>query len=58
MSPVARYCGLFEAHDLTPEAFARRMLVSSPNLCLLVMEAIGSWPSSEPELAALQRLYP
>jgi len=29
-----------------------------PRLCLEVMEIIGSWPSSEPELSMLQRVWP
>ena len=27
-----------------------------PALCVEVLDTIGSWPSSEPELASLQRI--
>jgi hypothetical protein len=37
---------------------ARIVKVRQPATCLRVMEAIGSWPSSEPELAALQAVWP
>jgi hypothetical protein len=29
-----------------------------PSQCVDVLDAIGSWPSSEPELAALQKAWP
>lgn len=56
-SAVADYCKLYASSGKTPEEFARRMLAHMPNLCLQVLEIIGSWPSSEPELAALQKAY-
>lgn len=57
-SPVARYLAELAASELDARAFARWALVHRAWLCLQVMEVIGSWPSSEPELAALQAVYP
>lgn len=38
-------------------AFAYHMLAVNRELCTMVMDAIGSWPSSEVELRELQRCY-
>jgi hypothetical protein len=57
VNPVADYCARFKASGLDVRAFARRMLIREPDLCLRVLETIGSWPSSEPELAALQSAF-
>lgn len=57
MNPVATYCEAFAKGHRTPIDFARYMRAIHPDLCLRVIEEIGSWPSSEPELAALQRIY-
>lgn len=46
---VAQGMGLAEA--------ARRVAALNPGLALDVIEEIGSWPSGEPELAALQRVW-
>lgn len=51
---VSRYCRLYSASGKTPAAFAGWARVHIPALCLAVLEIIGSWPSSEPELRALQ----
>ncbi len=40
--------------DSLPEA-VRKTRTVSPELALQVLETIGSWPSSEPILAELQR---
>ena len=37
---------------------ARRVKVRFPSICLQCMEQIGSWPSSERELNALQQVWP
>lgn len=58
MTPAAKYLDRFERSTKTPDAFARWAVVHLPNLCLQVLEQIGSWQSSEPELAALQRVWP
>lgn len=39
-------------------AAARTVKLRSKGLCLAAMEQIGSWPSSEKELAALQQVWP
>jgi hypothetical protein len=36
---------------------ARRFCIAHPDVALCIMEEIGNWPSSEPELAALQRVW-
>jgi hypothetical protein len=36
---------------------ARETVSKHPELCARVMDAIGSWSSSEPELAALQLVW-
>jgi hypothetical protein len=55
MNAVARYCDLFKKSGKTPAAFARFALAHYYELCHDVLNLIGCWPSSEPELAALQR---
>lgn len=35
---------------------ARHFKIAYPLKCMRVLEDIGNWPSSEPELAALQRV--
>lgn len=57
-NPVPRYVAMFKASGKTPHEFACWAKARHKSLCLEVMEMIGSWPSSEPELAALQRLWP
>ena len=52
---VARYCELFRKSGKTPANFARFALTHYAELCHDVLNLIGCWPSSEPELAALQR---
>lgn len=51
---VADYCRAFTASGLEPLAFARRMRASNRTLCDYVLDCIGCWPCSEPELRALQ----
>lgn len=51
---VADYCRAFTASGLAPLAFARRMRASNRTLCDYVLDCIGCWPCSEPELRALQ----
>lgn len=41
--------------DLRPAA--RAIVRQDPDLALEVIETIGSWPSSEPELRALQQVW-
>ena len=55
MNAVARYCELFKKSSKTPKSFAYFALAHWPELCHDVLNLIGCWPSSEPELAALQR---
>jgi hypothetical protein len=60
---VAVYCAAFKSYreaypSVTPKDFAALARRVAPVCCLMVLEVIGSWPSSEPELAALQRLGP
>ncbi len=40
------------------ETAARRFAIFMPKTAALVLDQIGSWPSSEPELAALQKVAP
>lgn len=49
-----------EARDngKTLKQAAQAVKTRHPETCLRVMETIGSWPSSEPELAALQSVWP
>lgn len=61
MNPVAAYCKAFAAAkaadaSLSPTAFAYRMLARDRTLCMSVLDYIGCFPSSEPELRALQRV--
>ncbi len=44
--------------DLSLEAAARLFKNQFPDTALRVLETIGSWPSSYPELAALNRVWP
>jgi hypothetical protein len=59
-TPAARACALIAALvvetgcDHAAAALALRVL--HPELVKQVLEDVGSWPSSEPELSALQRL--
>jgi hypothetical protein len=55
MNIVARYCELFKKSGKSPSDFADYALAHFPELCHDVLNYIGCWPSSEPELAALQR---
>ena len=55
MNIVARYCDLFRKSGKTSADFADYALAHFPELCHDVLNHIGCWPSSEPELAALQR---
>lgn len=63
ISDVERVVGLIRAQAITPitrdrlRDAARTIKIRHPALCLRVMEQIGSWPSSEPELAALQFVW-
>ena len=43
------------ARKLSVDAAARVFATENPTVAQRVLEDIGSWPSSEPELAALQR---
>lgn len=52
---VARYCDAFKASGLDPRTFALEARSNAPTVAVAVLDVIGSWPSSEPELAALQR---
>lgn len=56
-NPVAFYCERYRISGETPHGFARAMLVRDRELCLRVMEEIGSFPSSETELSALQKEF-
>lgn len=56
-NPVAVYCELWLASGQSPIDFALGARFERRELCLAVMDTIGSWPSSEPELAALQRVW-
>lgn len=46
------------SHGLTMDEAARRLNCLRPELVSRVLDMIGMWPSSEPELAALQRCQP
>ncbi len=61
---VSIYCAAFvpyarfiACNDSAARAFAYHMLAVNRELCTMVMDAIGSWPSSEVELRELQRAY-
>ena len=49
--------GHVAAGESLPDA-ARRFACEHPAMRLRVLDVIGSWPSSEPELRALQRAAP
>lgn len=55
INAVATYCDLFTASGLDATAFARWAISNRYALCVDVLDTIGSWPSSEPELKALQK---
>lgn len=62
-TPVTRFIRWMRSiRTVTPgitwEDAARYVLTRDPILCWDVLNQIGSWPSSEPELAALQRVLP
>ena len=56
-NPVAIYCERFAKSGMTPEEFARKFCIRNPKEALLILEEIGSFPSSEPELRALQKVW-
>lgn len=58
MNAVARYCELYRKSFLEPTSFARHARAYWPELVHDVLNIIGMWPSSEPELRALQRVGP
>lgn len=49
--------GTHRALGGTLDGAARKWMCDRRRAALDVMETIGSWPSSEPELAALQRVW-
>ena len=58
MTPCARVIRLVRlrmAEGLTADEAARKVRRDLPRLCGEVDEIIGCWPSSEPELRAMQR---
>ena len=57
-NPIPNYCRRFASSGQTPTYFARWYCRAHPLLALQIMEEIGSWPSSEPELRALQKVWP
>lgn len=57
-NPVALYCLLFKQSGATPLAFAQHARAHFAELVSAVLDIIGMHPSSEPELAALQRCAP
>jgi hypothetical protein len=60
MNVVGRYVAIATTHktpDRSWDAVARFIHARAPRLTLAVLEQIGSWQSSEPELAALQRVW-
>lgn len=56
-NPVPGYCKRFASSDKAPREFARWFCRADPDAALRIMEIIGSWPSSEPELRALQQVW-
>lgn len=58
MSATSIYLATFERSKMDVHTFARYMVRTDSRLCLRVAEEVGSWPSSEAPLAALQRIYP
>ena len=54
---VSNYCKRFASSGETLTAFARWFCIHEPDAALRIMEMIGSWPSSEPELRALQQAH-
>lgn len=57
MTTVADYCKAYRTSGMTPIDFARHMLAWHKTLCYSIMDSIGMWPSSEPELRALQLVF-
>lgn len=57
MKTIADYCRAFAESGQTPIEFARHALAHHRALCCSILDTIGSWPSSEPELRALQLIY-
>lgn len=57
INPCVEYCSAFASSGLTPRDFAFRMLSARPELCLAVLEWIGSFPCSDAELRALQAAF-
>ena len=56
---VQRYCTAFAdpaLRGMKPETFARLLYSMAPRACADILDRIGMHPSSEPELAALQRV--
>ena len=63
MNPVIEWCELFhKAQRATPdvddETIAFALASKHRTLALSVMEHIGSFPTSEPELRSLQKIWP
>jgi hypothetical protein len=60
-SMVARYCATFAfcaSRGVDATTFARAFCRIAEADAVAILDTIGSWPSSEPELAALQRCTP
>lgn len=56
-TPAERYLAAFRgAGDVSPRDFATWMSINHEQLCFAVIDTIGSWPSSEPALRALQAI--
>jgi len=58
VSVVSRKILAHAATGMPLVSAARIVKAEMPNTCLKAMEIIGCYPSSEPELAALQRVWP
>lgn len=61
MSPVLHAIETIKAfteQGASLEQAAREYRKHYPSRCVDVLDEIGSWPSSEPELAALQKAWP
>lgn len=60
MTPTAQACAFIWEYAQAEgglEAAARRLLRDRARLFDEVMEVEGSWPSSEPEIRAMQRVH-
>lgn len=58
--PVPRFCALVATSRAGGRSLSLAVAAvrrARPDLALAVLEAIGSWPNSEPELAELQRQW-